>query len=111
MLPRDKTQQIQIRVSEKFRKDTEAIADSLNLTLSDYIRIAVEKYNKQYQQKETELYPKDTHTKYWDKINNRPMNPVDNENNYAESVKAKKEYREEKQGKMCKPLTKDGGKK
>jgi len=40
--------------------------------------------------------------KYWDETNNRPMNPVDNKKNYAESVKAKQEF---------KSFPKGGGKK
>jgi hypothetical protein len=50
MLPRKTGKPIAIKCTEQFRKQTEAIADSLGKSLSDYCRIAIENYNKHYQQ-------------------------------------------------------------
>lgn len=40
---------IAFKCTEEFRQQTEQIADSMGQTLSDYVRMAVEQYNKQMQ--------------------------------------------------------------
>jgi hypothetical protein len=52
MLPRKTGKPIAIKCTEQFREQTEAIADSLGKSISDYCRIAIENYNKHYQQHE-----------------------------------------------------------
>jgi predicted DNA-binding protein len=73
MLPRKTGKPIAIKCTEEFRQQTETIADSLGKSLSDYCRIAIENYNKHYQ-------------------NNVP---VDNKENYQISHESKKEYLDE----------------
>ena len=41
---------IAFKCTEEFRQQTEAIADSMGKSLSDYVRLAVETYNAEHQQ-------------------------------------------------------------
>ena len=45
MLPRKTGKPIAIKCTEQFRQQTEAIADSLGKSLSDYCRMAIDAYN------------------------------------------------------------------
>jgi predicted DNA-binding protein len=48
MLPRKTGKPIAFKCTEEFREETEAIADSKGITVSDYVRQAVEYYNAQH---------------------------------------------------------------
>jgi len=48
MLPRKTGKPIAFKCTEELRQQTEAIADSLGKSLSDYVRKAVEEYNKKF---------------------------------------------------------------
>ena len=48
MLPRKTGKPIAIKCTEELRQQTEAIADSLGESLSDYVRKAIEQRNAQY---------------------------------------------------------------
>jgi hypothetical protein len=51
MLPRKTGKPIAIKCTEQFRQQTEAIADSLGESLSDYVRRAVEERNAKQSEK------------------------------------------------------------
>jgi len=75
MLPRKTGKPIAIKCTEELRQQTEAIADSLGESLSDYVRKAIEQRNAQYKIKDSAH--KDTHAKYWEQISEPTIESVD----------------------------------
>jgi hypothetical protein len=126
MLPPKNGKPITFKPTQQLREQTEAIADSLGESLSDYVRKAVEQRNAQhkkpretmeYKGKTFELFepPDSTHKntehpnpqrigsrEYIDTANGTHKNntvskPIDNKQNYTDSCKAKDEYKKEMQ--------------